>query len=647
MLKDIFPIIEHYIGGSQEPPMLSYYREVSEQARPHTTRLLRSDKSDITDRRRPHESKAIQEYRAENRRQFTREVFEDFLSALNRVLKNGNIEIQGASKVLKEWLSEAHFKNAGKNYDLLTFAHECILSEALADPNQLLVAFPYNAENPNIPPSLPLEQGGQDPSKSIAIDNKVIPWEDFAYLNEDVLVYKGGDRLISDGKTEKAVPFYFAADKMYWYTLEPQYVSRSSQPGSAKIGTIKEVKYTAFIWYKHDSGESPVNFLPGQMEKTKTGFFLESFLRPAFEVGDEFMGRFSDEQAVSVKYAHPIPAVYPTECKAARCNGGYIDGNRNNACSVCKGDGEVLMPGPYEVYRMPESNAIDGDKNIKDPIRFIHPGVDIGQQAFSNWRTLLLMMKNSVGLDLLEGTANESGRAKEMRLEKLQDRLSRIASALFGGTLTNHLVQVEALLTQNPARRKKPSIHYPRTFHLDGADDLKEAANTALAEDRFSRKMAYYQDQYRNNPEQLRLKELAMCYAPLLLLNEEERTDGLNKGVYSEEDFIKAYNVEVALYKLSKQGQVTDKDEAVFAAIDQYLIDRGMIVQKAPQEIQEAAGRSTLLDTVGGVQGIAEISKAVAEGAMTENAAERLLMEVYGFAPDVAQSLIESPVPAS
>jgi hypothetical protein len=53
--------------------------------------------------------------------------------------------------------------------------------------------------------------------------------------------------------------------------------------------------------------------------------------------------------------------------------------------------------------------------------------------------------------------------------------------------------------------------------------------------------------------------------------------------------------------------------------------------------------KNKLLETVGGVQGIIQVSQAVAQKTMTIKAAERLLVEVYGFTPEIANSLIDIP----
>lgn len=50
-----------------------------------------------------------------------------------------------------------------------------------------------------------------------------------------------------------------------------------------------------------------------------------------------------------------------------------------------------------------------------------------------------------------------------------------------------------------------------------------------------------------------------------------------------------------------------------------------------------------LLETVGGVGGIVDISRAVARGEMTEAAGENVLIEIYGLPRETAAKLVEVP----
>lgn len=74
--------------------------------------------------------------------------------------------------------------------------------------------------------------------------------------------------------------------------------------------------------------------------------------------------------------------------------------------------------------------------------------------------------------------------------------------------------------------------------------------------------------------------------------------------------------------------------------VEEEIVDGSSIV--TPIDI-EAEAKAKLKGTVGGVQGIIQINSAVARGEMTEESAEALLVEIYGFGDEVAKRLIEVP----
>ena len=55
----------------------------------------------------------------------------------------------------------------------------------------------------------------------------------------------------------------------------------------------------------------------------------------------------------------------------------------------------------------------------------------------------------------------------------------------------------------------------------------------------------------------------------------------------------------------------------------------------------EAEAKAKLKGTVGGISGILDINRSVASGEMTEAAAELLIVQLFGFAPEIAAKLIE------
>ncbi len=95
--------------------------------------------------------------------------------------------------------------------------------------------------------------------------------------------------------------------------------------------------------------------------------------------------------------------------------------------------------------------------------------------------------------------------------------------------------------------------------------------------------------------------------------------------------------------KFKYNGQTFESKEA----LADYFINSGVDPELGPLDggLSQTAidAQAKLKGTVGGVQGIIEINRAVATGEMTELSAEALLVEIYGFAPELAARLIEAP----
>ena len=68
-------------------------------------------------------------------------------------------------------------------------------------------------------------------------------------------------------------------------------------------------------------------------------------------------------------------------------------------------------------------------------------------------------------------------------------------------------------------------------------------------------------------------------------------------------------------------------------------------IVRPPEPGEEPEATNPLLQTVGGTRSIIDISRAVANGEMTEAAAESLLQEIFGFTQSTSARLIDVPKP--
>lgn len=538
------------------------------QAVRHCQRRVGSTPIDIVHKARPNESLAIQEYRAANERQITREGVEKFISKTSRIINKG-LQFTNIGGKLLEYLNARPFYDTGNRYTFEEYMFGVIFPLAIENPNLLVVAFPYNPLRPDTAPNNAVEDGGLTDQESLGIDVKLVSP---SYVDNECFVFHGGKReILRNNKKEKA-DFYFAADGINWYTLEPSFVREENQQA--------RLVYEPVVWYGWDLGTSPVNMLPGTVSTTPNGKYRESFMMPYFNLGDEAINAFSDNQGVRVRFAHPVVGIEEVACFNPKCKHGKILGDgKPKDCGTCKGTGKVTAPGPYGTL-VKRKSGLTKDGNTAGPaMEFYTAPTEIMEQSWNTWIELMTMAKQAVGLDLLEGTGSESGVAKDMRMEDLQDRLMAIAMSL--GTCGSQLLQqIEALLSPILADRSTPGYIVPANFKIHEASELREEAENALFEDRYEARMDYYKHKYRGRPEAVRLYELALAYAPSILLNEEELTKRVASGALDKDDVARRDNAVIALQRLSAQNVIDLSDiseDKAMVAIEAYLVRRGMI----------------------------------------------------------------------
>jgi hypothetical protein len=146
--------------------------------------------------------------------------------------------------------------------------------------------------------------------------------------------------------------------------------------------------------------------------------------------------------------------------------------------------------------------------------------------------------KQTVGLDVL-GQLNESGKAHEVRLEVVQDKLGDVAEQACN-TLEKFLEYVTALLVPVEEERFDPKVVRPKSLSVKPADILLNQAKESPECARRDAYMEYYNVRFRNDDVKLRIYELAMGYSAILCLNQDEIETRLAKNVYGVEDVIKA-----------------------------------------------------------------------------------------------------------
>ena len=528
--KTALELIESFPEFFEETPTEEYYwNQVRTQAARHLWRLQRNALFDIG---RPNETPEIKNFRDNVRRDITISSTWKWLMMISRVFIENGIELnpQTISPDLAEWLDSNPFAVNGRSFGFSQYRYEVILPAMVVDPNGLLVPWPVVSLGSIVPPAMPVDVGGLPANEQVKIESQIISSSRILVKTHSLVAYYMGEWIIDDER-QVLKSYYVIIDKDGFYL----YIPVATSDG--------KIRYDLIPWYIHNEGVLMAasmtgivtNFVQyndniGQEERMS---YYESFLRPMFEIGDEVVMAFSDDQATRSQYVTPKLVMDQIPCVNPDCRGGNVqlfgaDGGVSGieTCGSCRGTSYMPNPGPYNVIIRDNSNL--GETSSKPTLEYVTPPSDNIKHIYDVPWDLLAKANMSVGMDLVEDL-QESGIAKEHRLEPRKDIITRVANSFFD-VVESHIGHVSILLTVNEGARLTPAFTMPSNIQHLSSDILKENAETALPSDRFQATMEYYRKKYIGDDVLLKVYELTLLWAPITLIPESEIKTNLAWG---------------------------------------------------------------------------------------------------------------------
>jgi hypothetical protein len=406
----------------------------------------------------------------------------------------------------------------------------------------------------------------------------------------------------------------------------------------------------------------------------------ESFIDPAVPYLKKLVGSVSEFDLANLKHAFPRLFGYERKCPGQPMQGKHCDNGKiktdGTDCSVCKGRG-ILVPessmdsitlplpkDPSELHDLSklshsESTDIELLRYMKETI------VSYVQDAEESIYGVV-----SLGRKEIAKTATE----KMLEQESISDALEPFAKAISKWWRMTHYISAKLL------RMDKGIViehQYPRNLRIQsvsemideikvlkdsGADSIfLEAIQDEVAEKRFIdkpsllKKYRVYREhkpfngdtdisiQYKiaNN---LVTKRDSVLWANFIDIMEQVENDQSELGLVFI-DLPKEKRIELIEAKLEEY--LEKLNELTVQGINLDGLSNDLQGDEIPTNIDiEAEAKAKIKGTVGGVQGIIGINKAVSMGEMTEESAEQILVQIYGFPIEIAKTLIEK-VPAA
>lgn len=576
------------------------FEKVLTQALRHTTR---SDMAELHDIARPSEDEAFTNWRKDNRRHLTPDFINQYIMMLQRIVK----------------------QSFNFDYDypkLERFVCHTIIPLAIQDPNSIVIRWPY-IEGVDGAPDL-----NGDNTTKISTKEIIVYSRNIKEINDDILIYNYDFITLNNEKKRR----YIGIDKQNYYIINPYYDNKNS------------LKYREEFWYRHELKMLPICKLPGIVVNHYVDgaqnpmIYNESIAWPAFENFDEGVIRLSSEQVASIKHANP-KLIMNADIKCTDCHGAkniYDENKKAKPCKTCNGTGTLQALGDFSTVKI-ENGKGDFDKSHSNPLYYLEPPQGL-EYLRKSWKEFFQDGQKAICSDPLEGTGNESGIAKEMRLEPKQDRMQSFGLAI--SWFVEDLVNFKRLLeNEGELITVTPPVYY----QTKNPEILKLDVVSSLPGERYMKFVEYIDSVFKGNEIKIKSHKFAALYAPLILYKSEEIDSVFNAGAYDERDIKRR---DMAMYAMSEVISKNPKIELKEAKeeADKLLISEGFLSDPVIIDGQlDVIGDNKLLQTVGGVTSIVEVSRAVASGEMTEKAAENLLITVFGMSPEDAAKLIEVP----
>lgn len=556
-----------------QPEVSVLFSKVVTQALRHTTR---SEMDDLQSIARPSEEKIYEAWRKSNKRNITPAFITQFVRMMQRVFQQ-TIKIE-------------------MSVEMQRFIFDRLIPLSVVDTNARVVTMPYMEGNKMLPPA----SGDFLPNMALSKE-KIIVYSANIVFSSDTLFIYFKDRIKVNKDT---YPRYVAIDTTGYYYVEPRHDKEN------------KIYYEPILWYAHNLGVlPPIGELPGNnilvfeniktdsnnpsylnySKNVKSDTYKESICWPAFENFDEAAIRLSSEQVASIKHANP-KLVTTKEIECPTCAGhGFLnptDPEKKTVCGGCNGTRILTTIGDFSTINLRDTKH-PGDSSGNNPVYYLNPpsGIKELRDAFMHF---VEMGKMSICNDILEGSPNESGVAKELRLEPKQDLMQSYGQQLC--YLIEDLINAEKILGND---NKLITVTPPVYYQTKSPEILKLQITESLQGERYLKYMEYVEMTCRGDELAIKKHKYAALYAPLILYKADEFDGAFNAGVYDERDAIRRDYAFYAVNEVLTKEPNLDNLKEIKEKCDLFLIEMGVLPEPTEVEL-DLEQRAKILDTVGG-----------------------------------------------
>ena len=441
-------------------------------------------------------------------------------------------------------------------------------------------------------------------------------------------------------------------------------------------GKKSDWEFDIMLYYKHDLGKLPAEKLKGIPKQRGESVLYQSYFYPAVPNLNIALCTHSTLDMSIYTHAFPQRWEYVDKCNAPGCIDGRIRDfdhpDKEKDCSKCNGTGTTNKHSPTSAFQVKTPTALDksGAEIAMPPFGYVAPDSQILEFSYNKVRNDIAQAFVFINIDISSSNVkgSETALGKQIDREELFNFLLQFSSEVFDSVRFG--INCMGRMRYGTSF-DMPKIKEPVTFSIRNEADLTTeitVAKDANIPDIAIRNLLeeYLNSRFAKSDKTRNLIKLAFFTDRLITQNMTEIAQGIAVGT------IKKYEAILHSSLITFIDEATNEDKG-FMDKD-IAAQKEILVQKAKDkeaELTEVVGleglppeggegteggegqaqggqtaatleaQAKLRGTVGGVQAIISVNAAVAEGSMTEVAAELLLEVAFGYPSDIAKNLIE------
>lgn len=308
-------------------------------------------------------------------------------------------------------------------------------------------------------------------------------------------------------------------------------------------------------------------------------------------------------------------------------------------CKKCNGTGSLTMQSIFKIY----TRKLNDEYKDFDPVRYHTPDVAILEHIQDNWQKSIELGEKAIYVQQNSETGNvQSAQSREKQMEEKYAWLDRIANAFYEGA--EDILNTISVLNN----KGKITLEKPLSYAIMSEIESFEYLNQLVSSDAPALIKSTHIENF--------LKKYVSVNSPIIkAVNVLKRVD---KFIFTTESYLE---------KLSNNAIVQDKDWIVHAyaypllsqmvANDTTLLNQDVdfVVNALNKEIEPYLPKqmldildptqtgSKLTETVGGLQGVIEIAKAIATGMYDLEAGVKLVSSLYKVSEEEAKAWLGTP----